>query len=297
MSGPAAARLPDGRLHFQHGPIDLILDAWGPEAERVAAFRQGWAFFRTVLDDLVAVLPRLRTPVTAPGPGAFAPGSVAARMLRATAPHAPAFVTPMAAVAGAVADAVLAEVVEGRRLIRAYVNNGGDAAFWLSPGTALTAAGGPGLRDRVEVRAESQVRGIATSGWRGRSHSLGIADAVTVLARSAAEADAAATLIANAVDLPGHPAIRRRPARALSAESDLGDRPVTVGVGTLTPGETGRALDAGQRVAERMLRNGLIAGAALWLQDRSVVVGSPGILPAPDPDPAGRDARVRAGPR
>ena len=32
-------------------------------------------------------------------------------------------------------------------------------------------------------------RGVATSGWRGRSHSLGIADSVTVVARNAAAAD------------------------------------------------------------------------------------------------------------
>ena len=60
------------------------------------------------------------------------------------------------------------------------------------------------------------MRGIATSGWRGRSFSLGIADAVTVLAATAAEADAAATVIANAVDLPGHPAIDTRAGAASS---------------------------------------------------------------------------------
>ena len=64
MSGPAAARLPDGRLHFQHGPIDLILEAFGPEDEVTAAYARAWATFRPVLDDLVAVLPLLRTPVT-----------------------------------------------------------------------------------------------------------------------------------------------------------------------------------------------------------------------------------------
>ncbi|WP_204349766.1 hypothetical protein, partial [Klebsiella pneumoniae] len=78
------------------------------------------------------------------------------------------------------------------------------------------------------------IGGIATSGAQGRSFSLGIADSVTVLARDAASADAAATLIANAVDLD-HPAIRRRPARNLDPDSDLGDRLVTVGVGDLTP--------------------------------------------------------------
>jgi ApbE superfamily uncharacterized protein (UPF0280 family) len=71
---------------------------------------------------------------------------------------------------------------------------------------------------------------VATSGWRckgkgGRSFSFGIADAVTVLAGSAAAADAAATVIANAVDLPGHGAITRRPASAIDPDSDLATVP------------------------------------------------------------------------
>ena len=77
------------------------------------------------------------------------------------------------------------------------------------------------------------MRGVATSGWRGRSFSLGIADAVTVFAGTAAVADAAATLIANAVDLPGHPAFARAPARRCDPQSDLGERLVTVDVGPL----------------------------------------------------------------
>lgn len=214
-------------------------------------------------------------------PPGIAPGSVAARMIAAVTPHAPVFITPMAAVAGAVADGVLAALTEGRRLQRAYVNDGGDIAIWLTPGTEITAAGGPALADRIRVPAKSPVRGIATSGWRGRSHSLGIADAVTVLARTGAGADAAATLIANAVDLPGHPAIRRRPARELAPDSDLGDRLVTVDVGPLPPEGIAAALAAGRREAERMRARGLIEGAALWLGGRCEVVGTAGALPAP----------------
>src|SRR5690606_38926436 len=116
--------------------------------------------------------------------------------------------------------------------------------------------------DRVTIRTEGPVRGVATSGWRGRSFSLGIADAVTVLARTGAEADAAATLVANAVDLPGHVAVTRRPARDLAPDSDLGDRPVTTGVGPLSPGEIGAALARGLAVAEGFRRRGLIEAAA-----------------------------------
>jgi uncharacterized protein len=110
------------------------------------------------------------------------------------------------------------------------------------------------------------VRGLATSGRHGRSFSLGIADAVTVLARTAAAADAAATVIANAVDLPGHPGIRRCPARALQPDSDLGDRPVTREVCALTQTEIGVALTRGLRRAEELRAEDLIIGAALHLQ-------------------------------
>ncbi|MFX7144802.1 hypothetical protein ABTI11_20165, partial [Acinetobacter baumannii] len=78
---------------------------------------------------------------------------------------------------------------------------------------------------------------IATSDRHGRSFSRGIADAVTVLAKTASQADAAATIIANNVDLPGHPAIQRVPANELQPDSDLGSRLVTRAVGTLTEQE------------------------------------------------------------
>jgi len=192
------------------------------------------------------------------------------------------FLTPMAAVAGAVADEMLAAMVAGRRLEKAYVNDGGDIAVHLSPGAEMKAAiagTAYGLEDRLTLSFADPVRGIATSGWRGRSFSLGIADAVTVLARSAAEADAAATVIANAVDLPGHEAVERRPACELAPDSDLGERPVTTGVGRLSSKERAVALDAGLEVAKRLRKQGLIEAAALFLGKDVRVCGS--LLPSP----------------
>ncbi len=172
----------------------------------------------------------------------------------------------MAAVAGSVADEVLS-AMSRRTLTKVYVNNGGDIAFHLAPGSTFTAASPTGP---ITIRAADAARGIATSGWRGRSHSLGIADAVTVLARTAAGADAAATLIANAVDLPGHPAIERIPARDLAPDSDLGDRPVTTGVGPLSPAETALALAAGLATARRYRMRNLILAASLTLNGQTV---------------------------
>lgn len=270
----AARMLPDGRrLHLHHGPIDIVLEVWGAPAEARAARAQAAARFATILQELVDELPALRRPGGAVPMGLTGP--VARAMEAAARAHLPEFATPMIAVAGAVADEVLRAAVAGRRLSRAYANNGGDAALWLGPGEALeiAIAARAGMPDRVRIGAETPVRGVATSGWRGRSRSLGIADAVTVLARTAAGADAAATLIANAVDLPGHPAVTRLPARDLDPDSDLGARLVTVGVGRLAPAEAAEALDRGARAAEAMRARGLIAAAALFLAGAARVVG------------------------
>ena len=113
------------------------------------------------------------------------------------------------------------------------------------------------------MRAGDGVRGVATSGWRGRSFSLGIADAVTVLAADAASADAAATIIANAVDLPDHPGIHRIPAWDLQPDNDLGPRLVTRAVPPLSPAEAAAALAPGLAEAARLRQNGAILGAAL----------------------------------
>lgn len=264
------AWLADGRrLHFQHGPIDLIIETWGTEDARRAAHAAAWARFAPLLGELVAELPVLRRPAAH-----AAAGPVARAMEAAARAHAPRWVTPMAAVAGAVADAVLAAMVAAAPLDRACVNNGGDVAVWLAPGQSLTVAGPCGP---ARLTHDQPARGVATSGWRGRSFSLGIADAVTVLARSAAQADVAATLVANAVDLPGHPAIRRRPARALQPDSDLGEQPVTVHVDDLSPVEADAALDRGLAVARAMRDRGLILGAGLLLCERLRIL---------DPEPA-----------
>jgi ApbE superfamily uncharacterized protein (UPF0280 family) len=262
-----AALLPGGRLHLQHGPIDILTEAFGTPAAVRAAYARAAARFASVLPELVAELPALRSE------GLALEGVIARRMAAAVTPFRPAFITPMAAVAGAVAEEVLAALV-GPGISRAYANNGGDIALWLAPGERLTCAlAVSGGIDRVVVASTDPVRGIATSGWRGRSLSLGIADAVTVLARTAAQADAAATMVANAVDLD-HPGIRRRPACAVQCDSDLGARLVTVAVPELTAGERASALEAGRRTAEGFRARGLIEGAALFLQGECRVTGA-----------------------
>ena len=259
MIGPQAALLPDGRLHLQHGPIDLIIEAFGAALEIERAYGQAIGRFGDILGTLVRELPLLRRSVGEVFPE-FA-GPVARRMASAVWPHRAAYITPMAAVAGAVADEILQAMVAGRTLDKGYVNNGGDIAFHVEPGRELKAGIFIDRLDgAVRLTHENPVRGIATSGWGGRSFSLGIADSVTVLANCAAEADAAATVVANAVNVE-HGAIERRPARSLDPDTDLADLMVTTSVGRLPADVIAQALDRGAAAAKRL---GL--GAALCLQ-------------------------------
>jgi ApbE superfamily uncharacterized protein (UPF0280 family) len=276
--GAEMAYLSGDRLHLQEGPIDLIIKAFGSHTAIARAYDAAGRRFEGLLARLCDELPLLRSPV---GPLSAPPqGAVARRMHDAVQPYAEiGFITPMAAVAGAVAEEIMSAMVAAAELTRAYVNNGGDIALYLAGGESfdiglVARPDRPALFANVEVTAEQPVRGVATSGWRGRSFSLGIADAVTVLASSAARADAAATMIANAVDLPGHPAVQRVPARQIQPDNDLGARLVTRGVGHLGRDEIDDALARGSETAEWARSRGLIEAAALYLQGVTQFVGT-----------------------
>ncbi|WP_422088848.1 UPF0280 family protein [Variovorax sp.] len=271
--------LGEGRWHFNHGPIDIVAEAHGDPYAVAAAHDAAWARFVHVLEELVRELPLLRLPVT----DRMRPRNVVARrMWDACAAFSPMFITPMAAVAGSVAQELIA-FYERPGIERAWINNGGDIALHLAPGQSARVgvyadlarfdlrshmAGEGGLLTtdgQFELRAGQPVRGVATSGWRGRSFSLGIADSVTVLAATAAQADAAATVIANAVDVDDD-AIARRPASECKDDSDLGDALVTVDVPALPPAQVRSALDTGTVCAKVLQKGGLVWAALLVCQ-------------------------------
>ena len=277
-----AHSLPDGRLSIEDGPIRLVIGIEGaPGAVRAGQDAAGLRL-HGLLAALCDELPLLRSPLGDTPPRPRHP--VARRMIEACWPHRLEHISPMAAVAGAVAEHVLAGIVEHPVRV-AHVNNGGDIALYLAPGASLRV----GLcADLSGGRADALARlgpadgvgGIATSGWPGRSFSRGIADAVTVLAGRAADADAAATIIANAVDAD-HPAITRRPAGSIDPDSDLGDLPVTVAVGALPLMLVQLALARGARVAERLAGRGVIKAALLRLQGESLAVGDMNVMVLP----------------
>lgn len=266
-------------MRLRHGPIDVLVTADGPPSEVALAMAQARAAFPGILPALCRELPCLKASLPSLPPRK----EIAAKMHAAVSPFGDRFITPMAAVAGAVADSLLASLTENRTLRTATVNNGGDIAFHLTLNTSLRCGlvadiAAPALDGTFTLHAHQPTRGIATSGRAckgqgGRSFSFGIADAVTILAATAAQADAAATVVANAVDLPGHPAIIRRPATDIDPESDLGSRRITWDLGCLDVHEIQAALDAGARVAHSLIAAKLIHGAILALRGEIRVCG------------------------
>jgi len=250
--------------------MDLILGAEGSAVD--TGHEAAWRRFEPLLDELVAELPLLRQAVQAP---CGLRGQVARRMWTACEPFAAGFITPMAAVAGAVAQELIA-CYQRPGITKAWVNNGGDIALHLAPRASVHVGlvadlAAANLDGHFTVRAEHPVRGIATSGWRGRSFSLGIADSVTVLAPTAAMADAAATVIANAVNVADH-RIVRSPANRVKDNSDLGERLVTVDVPALPAALVHLALQSGAACARALQSAGLITSAVLVCQGRHITV-------------------------
>lgn len=270
------------RWHFQHGPIDLVIGADGDAAAVASAHEAAWQRFAQVLPELVQELPQLRLAVSSNPADCPLQGPVARRMWQACQPFANDFITPMAAVAGSVAQEIIA-CYQRPGIARAWVNNGGDIAMHLTPGQSLKVGlyadiarlDVAQLQDQLlldgqfSVDAAVPVRGVATSGWRGRSFSMGIADSVTVLARTAAQADAAATVIANAVNV-NDARVQRAPAASLKDDSDLGQRLVTTGVPPLAPALVLQALQAGLAAARSLQNKGLIDSALLVCQQQAL---------------------------
>jgi ApbE superfamily uncharacterized protein (UPF0280 family) len=193
------------------------------------------------------------------------------------------FVTPMAAVAGSVAQALLPCLTQDG-VQKAYVNNGGDIGLYLQEGQiwhlGMVSDMQQALRSDVNselisdgsfvIQHDMPVRGVATSGWRGRSFSMGIADSVTVLAQTAAQADVAATLIANAVNVH-HSSVQRQAANSLRDDTDLGDRLVTVDVPRLPPALVDQALQLGLDCALAMQARGQVFAAFVCCQGQMAV--------------------------
>ena len=210
-------------------------------------------------------------------------GVVARRMHAAVAPFATdAFITPMAAVAGSVAEEILGAMLAAARLDRAYVNNGGDIALHLAGSEQFTV----GLMDRpdrhglmrtIDIDADDPSRGHRDqrASWpqlfardcrrRHRAGANGVAGRCRCHHHRQCRRSARPS---RHRPLPGERiAARQRPRRAPCHPRRRRAR----------GSEIDDALRAGASRARQLLAAGLIEGAALRLLGETVVVGATGI--------------------
>jgi hypothetical protein len=277
-----------GRVRVERGPVSLVLSAWKGQSPQPEACLRAAALVDDILTVIKAALPLLYCPWPQTGPEQFpsaqgAIGLVPLRMWQAARDTGHPEMTPMCAVAGAVADAladaVFADLGAAQpnpgEPLRVVISNGGDVSLRLAPGSCATvglvpALGAPGADEVVAIRAEDPVRGVATSGLGGRGLTQGVADAVTVFAETGALADALATRLCNASRLES-PRVQYVPAESLRPGCDIAGLPVTARVSPLSQEERETALAGISRAAEPLFEAGklhalraTVQGMKLW---------------------------------
>jgi ApbE superfamily uncharacterized protein (UPF0280 family) len=197
---------------------------------------------------------------------------VARRMVDAVKAVDETSLTPMAAVAGAVAEQ-LKEWLIGEGLEFLSVNNGGDIAIVNKRSKPVSIGIGDVQRSRstpyILKIGELIDFGVATSGFGGRSFTLGLADIVSVVASSAPLADAAATYIGNGTNFDAA-CVGRRKAVEIDPSTDIPEEMVTVSIGELSPEMVAEALGRGKAVAERLKTEGSISEAVIFLKGSMV---------------------------
>jgi uncharacterized protein len=261
--------LGDDTVLVECGPMRIFIDGSRAGTRRpdlgTEAARHAIGFLGEIAEDMHL----LKQPAVAAPPGSL--GRLARVMWEVTSLVGDADLTPMAAVAGTIADAT-ADFLWNVGLTRVIVNNGGDLALRLGTRETVTV----GIREdvtrqtissRVVITAGSHIGGVCTSGLGGRSFTRGVASAAIVLAARSAIADAAATAVANATYVPSL-AVEQRHADTMDPQTDLRGLLVTTSIGKLTDAEIEMALSQGTARAETLVNRGLIAGACICVQGR-----------------------------
>ncbi len=275
------------------GPMTLSISAWaGGKPRPVIAAQAAREALRSlaVLSDFQGYMRRRvgELPEERPLPVVVARAAEACRKVD------PAL-TPLAAVAGAAADQV-ADAALALGADKVVVNNGGDLAVRLGPGQELVVGLKPtkdddqepaSLLGRLRLDQSSCVGGVASSGWRGRSLSSGVADLATAWARSAALADAAATALGNATQVAST-AVNQRIANDLDPDCGLGSQAMTTGVGELSAEERGQALAGARRVARGLRSAGLLQGCLIVVQGDALLLDAARSMSLRAGDDAGR---------
>lgn len=263
----SATVLPGGRVLAESGPMRLVISASiGKMAQTEAALRAAEESF-VFLERIARHRKILGRHFPEHGEGIEDP--LVLKMINSVVMIGDEDLTPMAAVAGTLADEV-ADFLFERGMTKVVVDNGGDVAIRADREDPITV----GIRPDVSDPAVSYVigldprlrsHGVATSGLGGRSLTRGIASAATVVARTASLADAAATAVANASFLEDSQVLRRS-AEDLDPYTDIPGLDITVKVGPLSEEKKGLAVSRAFQKAEDLVRRQVIFGAFVAVQ-------------------------------
>jgi ApbE superfamily uncharacterized protein (UPF0280 family) len=253
--------LDGGRILAECGPMRLVIAAWlGGIPQRELCIHAAEEAFRLL--ERIARHRRLLSRRYQEVPNDL-DNFQAVKMIRSVL-AVDQTLTPMAAVAGTIADGV-ATFLSRRGMTRVIVNNGGDVAIRTGEGESVKVGIRPVLShddiaDIVTLGDERPSWGVATSGLQGRSLTRGVASAATIIAGSASLADAAATSVANASYVNDETVIQRS-AEELDDQTDIPGIAVTVQAGPFTEEKKTLALSVAMKKAEAFIKKGLIYGA------------------------------------
>lgn len=279
MTADVMQNLKPGQVFVDFGPVSMVITASRNGEGDTQLCRAAFPVIAACLEDLRPSLEMLRRyPPQVELEQLTGAGETMARAVLRTGDP---WLTPMAAVAGTVADAV-ADFLFAQGAEKVTANNGGDIALRLSPGQSLGLGvlydlERGGVDRVVHLTAEKGVGGVATSGLGGRSLTTGIASGVTVFSRRCAQADALATLLADRSCIDS-PAVHTRLAGELDPDSDIADLPVVVSVEPLSREEKERALEQVLREAEEQYRRGNLLACIATVQGVTVTYDPNGIL-------------------
>jgi len=248
------------------GPMRLVIRAWNKKQPQTKLARRAAEESISYLERIARCRPLLSRPI--PDIEDLPGDELALGMINSTRAIGDHDLTPMAAVAGTIADAVANWLFE-REATRVIVDNGGDIAVRLAKGESVTVGVRPRVTSRhishvINLDSDHSAWGVTTSGVGGRSLTRGIASAVTVLSTRASVADAAATAIANACFVKDDRIIQQ-PAAKMDPISDLKDIPVTTEVGPLSSEKVLAAIKSARQKAEDLSDKGIILGAFIAL--------------------------------
>jgi len=180
--------------------------------------------------------------------------------------------TPMAAVAGTFSEIVMQEIIENTNVDSAIINNGGDIAFYKLDKDGIFKVGvinnitNREITHNLIIKNNSNIRGIATSGFGGRSLTKGVASAVTVMAESSSLADAAATEIANSTYIKSDK-VKICLAEEIDYNTDIKGIMVVRDVGILNKEEIRKSISQGMDKAIELYNKKIIKGAIVFVQN------------------------------